>query len=94
MDPLSLFNGLEAAFWIPIGAALFFRSRGPSRNQHLGRVAALWFLLFGISDIFEIFTGAWWRPWPLLLLKGTCVIALIWCGIAYRSRNRGRGRSH
>ena len=31
-------------------------------------------ILFGISDFFEMATGAWWRPWWLLIWKGLCLI--------------------
>jgi hypothetical protein len=40
----------------------------------------MWLVLFGISDLIEIFTGAWWRPWPLLMLKGCCLAGFLWCG--------------
>lgn len=84
MDALAIFNSLEALFWIVTGAVVAYRSRNDRRDLRIGSVAALWFLLFGISDVWEVFTGAWWRPWPLLLLKGICVTGLITCALIYR----------
>jgi hypothetical protein len=83
MDALGIFNSCEAVFWIAVGIVVFRRSRSLPR-QRLGTVATIWFVLFGISDIFEVYTGAFWRPWPLLVFKGTCIIGLIVCGLAYR----------
>lgn len=42
------------------------------------------FVVFGISDLIEAKTGAWWRPWPLLALKACCVVALILIYRRYR----------
>ncbi len=88
MDALTIFNCFEAVFWMTIGFAVFQKSRVASRHDRLGRIAAFWFVLFGVSDIFEVFTGAWYRPWPLLLFKAVCVVALIICGTFYRTSRR------
>lgn len=89
MDVLAIFNSFEAVFWMAVGIVVFWKSRLSSEHQRLGLIAAGWFVLFGVSDIFEVFTGAWWRPWPLFALKASCVTALITCGINYRqSSNR------
>jgi hypothetical protein len=32
---------------------------------------------FGFSDVVEIQTGAWWRPWWLLVWKGACLLAML-----------------
>jgi hypothetical protein len=84
MDALAIFNSCEAVFWITIGCVVWRNSRFHAAHQRLGRVTSVWFILFGISDVFEVFSGAWWRMWPLFVLKAACVIALISCGIVYR----------
>ncbi len=88
MDALALFNSLEAIFWMNLGGLVFWKSRGNPRHGTLGLIAAGWFVLFGASDVWEVFTGARWRPWPLLLLKATCVISLILCAVIYRNTLR------
>ena len=39
--------------------------------------AAATLTLFGLSDIVEIQTGAWWQPWWLLVWKGACISGLV-----------------
>ena len=90
MDALQIFNSLEAVLWISIGVVVFVKA-GTARPRHrrLGLISAVWFVLFGISDVIEVFTGAWWHPWWLLAWKATCLVALVSCGIThigYRQR--------
>ena len=84
MTALTLFNGLEAVLWITIGGVVWWNSRLIARYRILGTVSAVWFVLFGISDIIEIFTGAWYQPLSLLLFKAVCLVALVGCGVTYR----------
>ena len=89
MDLLAIFNAFEAVLWISLGGAVFWKSsclesRSRILYQRLGQVTAFWFVLFGVSDIFEVFTGAWYKPLSLLVLKAVCIVALIACGITYR----------
>jgi hypothetical protein len=53
-------------------------------------VAAVTLVLFGISDVVEVETGAWYRPWWLLVWKGVCVMVLGYLLITYiREKRRG-----
>ena len=85
MNGLAIFNFGEATFWIIVGAIVFGKSRLHIQHRNLGRITAIWFVLFGVSDIGEAFSGAWYRPWPLLAFKAICVVALVTCGIIYRN---------
>ncbi|HTL29698.1 MAG TPA: hypothetical protein VL282_10770, partial [Tepidisphaeraceae bacterium] len=69
-------NYLEACLWIAIGAgfAIAAFTKGP-RGRCL--IASVAFLLFGVSDYVEAHTGAWWRPWWLLLWKGGCLLMFL-----------------
>jgi hypothetical protein len=71
------FNFGEALWWMALAAVLLFRARIPSRSRMSALAASAWFFLFGISDLIEIHTRAWFRPWPLLLFKTACVLALV-----------------
>jgi hypothetical protein len=79
MGPLFvLSNRLEAALWI--GVAIGFSVAAMRRSQFrldciIGAIA---FALFGVSDLVEATTGAWWRPWWLLAWKAACVLAFLW----------------
>jgi len=76
----TIFNGCEAALWMAFAVVvvLRFRTAAPSARRVAGTMA-LFFVLFGISDLIEMQTGAWWRPLGLLIFKGACLTGLIWC---------------
>lgn len=87
-----IFNALEAVWWLvlaALAAALGRRARGVTRGRQWALVIFL--AAFGVSDVIEVFTGAWWSPPALLVLKAICLFGLI--GAAWRiygSRWRSR----
>ena len=88
-SPFWLGNYVEARLWITIAvlfAILSTRRRGAVRSRCA--IAAVAFLLFGLSDVVEAQTGAWWRPWWLLVWKATCVLAFAWLLWRHRARRR------
>lgn len=70
-------NYLEAVVWWVMGVVVL--AAGIRRREHLwaGVVAALTLVAFGFSDVVEVGTGAWWRPWWLLVWKVVCVGVLL-----------------
>jgi len=79
-----------AGFWCAVGLGLCrigVKRRTYVRTSSL--IAAITFILFGLSDIVEIQTGAWWRPWWLLVWKGCCVVTLLVLLIQYHRRRQG-----
>ena len=67
-------NQIEAILWFAISAGFGIRAIRTARGQRrLAGILALAFLAFGVSDLIEARTGAWWRPVWLLILKTTCV---------------------
>lgn len=73
------YNGFEAALWTLIAVVVAIRYRQAVAG--LRRAAAITsglLVLFAISDVIEMYTGAWWKPLGLLLLKGVCLAGLIW----------------
>ena len=77
---VKIFNLLEAGLWISVAVALLILSKRLSdRQRRPAYVAAAAFFLFGVSDLIEIYTGAWWRPLWLLLWKGSCIVGLVTC---------------
>lgn len=88
-----LFNLAEAGLWFVFAgvfAALALRAQGPLRRLCGWLVPA--FFAFGLSDIIEAQTGAWWRPWWLLVLKGGCICAFLYGARTYRRIKRGERR--
>ncbi len=92
IDPLFvLSNHLEAVLWSSIGIIFLFyalRTQGIARRECL--IAAVTFVLFGISDLVEARTGARWRPFWLLLWKGLCLLVLAILLMRYSMRRRAR----
>lgn len=85
-------NYIEAGIWIAIALGFgvrIIRPSGTERYQAL--IAFLTFFVFGLSDIIEVQTGAWWRPWWLLVWKSLCVFSMAALLINYlRSRSDSR----
>ncbi len=78
-------NLIEAAFWIIFGLVVTLGLRRQARRLTLlSLVAGIVIILFGLSDLVEARTGAWWRPWWLLLWKAACLTAMMACFLIYR----------
>lgn len=97
MDPLAalrffeIANYAEAAFWAVV--AVGFAWAAVRRTGQVGRecyLAAVTFLLFGFSDVVEVQTGAWYRPWWLLVWKGLCVLSIARLLAVYVRYRRGQ----
>jgi hypothetical protein len=72
-----VFNRWESVLWFAFAlicaCASLPRTAKSPRNL---RILAIAFAAFGVSDIVESQTGAWWRPWWLLVLKTACVLVI------------------
>ena len=89
----TVFNACEAGLWLTLAVVVGIRyRRAPAGVRSVARVMALHFVLFGVSDLIEIETGAWWRPPALLIFKGACLIGLTCCFVVLVRRERA-GRS-
>src|SRR4051812_45390883 len=79
----------EGGFWFGWGFG-FGGGGGKKGGVVRGRcvVAAVDLVLFGLSDVVEAQTGAWYRPVGLLVWKGGCLVALAWLLVDYRRRKR------
>lgn len=78
MSGEQIFNAFEAAWWFVLAAlAAGFgrRAKGVTRGRQIALVIFL--AAFGVSDVIEVFTGAWWSPPALLVLKAVCLFGLI-----------------
>ena len=84
LDGLATFNLVESLVWFSFGTALLVAALFRPPGFRYGIVAGLAFLAFGASDLVEMQTGAWFRPWWLLLWKATCVTVLVGTFARYR----------
>jgi hypothetical protein len=90
-DPFQIANYIEACLWIVVGLTFSVAAIGYSAGRPRRSVTAFIFILFGISDIVEAQTGAWYRPLGLLSWKGLCLAGIIWLVVLeLRSRSRSR----
>lgn len=81
-------NYIEAGLWglFAVGFAVRTRRAGEARGRCL--IAACAFLFFGLSDVVEAHTGAWWRPWWLLAWKASCLLVFLLLVIDRHRRTR------
>ncbi len=83
------FNAFEAVLWMGVAGLILWRGAEltalPLRTRW---VWALSFFLFGVSDVIEFFTGAWWKPPALIVFKALCVFGIVFCGMQLRRVNR------
>jgi hypothetical protein len=71
-------NLIEAVFWFAVAVFLSMQAlRSHGRIRRIFGLLSGAFLLFGVSDLIEAQTGAWWRPFWLLLLKSGCVVVFL-----------------
>lgn len=84
MNTASLFNYFEAGLWLVIARTVFVRriKTSPALTR-LAIITSFSFALFGVYDLVEASTGAWWRPLWLLELKSLCVLSFLCCWIKY-----------
>jgi hypothetical protein len=47
--------------------------------------------VFGVSDLVEAQTGAWWEPWWLFVMKAACVLVFVLAWRAHRRQERPHG---
>ena len=90
MELHAVFNFWEGWFWIVLGVGVLVVAIFKQKRVRLFFVA-LFFLLvfFGLSDFVEMHTGAWYRPWWLLVWKSFCVIGMVGMWLVYRKRPHG-----
>jgi hypothetical protein len=73
-----LSNQIEAALWMLVAIAMTLAAVRRARFRFDCIVGAVAFALFGVSDLVETTTGAWWQPWWLLAWKAACLFAFLW----------------
>lgn len=88
MNIIQRFNLLEAIFWFTLSLFCFFlwsfKKKSNSVQKKYPLLLSLIIFIFGITDLIEIKSGAWWRPIWLLLLKSICLIGIIVVFVKWR----------
>jgi hypothetical protein len=86
-------NAIEAGFWVLAGFGVVAATVRRPALRARGLFTAFVLISFGCSDLVEIRTGAWWRPWWLLAWKAACVVALVMLAVDHWRRNRCNRRA-
>lgn len=85
-------NLIEALVWWVVAVVLWMRRRREGADvRRVLLILAVAFAVFGVSDLIEARTGAWWRPWWLLVIKACCVGVLVWGFHGWHRRLRMAG---
>jgi hypothetical protein len=72
-----LFNQGEAVLWLLIAATLLARPIRKLVGTFWRWLLPICFVVFGVSDVIEAQTGAWWHPWWLFVMKALCVLGFL-----------------
>ncbi len=87
-------NLIEAALWLAVSLVFALKAiRANGRLRLAFTILAVSFVVFGITDLIESETGAWWRPLWLLAVKAICVGGFLVGFAAYYKITRPR-QSH
>ena len=84
-------NYIEAGLWIVLGIGAVVqavRYTGTVRRDLV--ILAVDLIAFGLSDVVETRTGAWWRPWWLLAWKAACIGVMLALLLTYARRRMRR----
>jgi phosphoglycerol transferase MdoB-like AlkP superfamily enzyme len=77
-------NRIEAGIWFSVALLLLVKAlKAMGRVRRILLILSATFVVFGISDLIEAETGAWWQPLWLLLMKGACLIVFVFGFRAY-----------
>lgn len=87
-----VYNQFEAGFWffIALVLVLFYRRELP---QPWVWLLPLSFAVFGVSDVIELDTGAWWRPWWLCVMKVACVLVFLLALRAHLGHEKAKAKA-
>jgi hypothetical protein len=88
MTLVDYFNTLEIVLWSLLGLGLLAVSLRRRKLRTEATMAGLLFLAFAGSDAVELTTGAWWRPWWLLVWKAACIVGLVLVGVRVCRRRK------
>jgi hypothetical protein len=81
------FNLAEAGLWFVISLVLAARAAfGAGNARFTLSLLAGAFFVFGVSDLIEARTGAWWDPLWLLAMKACCLLTFLFGFWKYRQQ--------
>ena len=89
MDVAWLGNLIEAGLWGSVALMLAVLAvRTDRKRRSIFLLLSVAFLVFAVSDLIEMRTGAWWRPLRLLAIKAACIVTFAY-GLLRLARLKG-----
>jgi hypothetical protein len=84
-------NYIEAGLWslFTLGFIIYSYKQESPIARRKNQITAMIFFLFGLSDIVEVQTGGWWKPWWLFLWKASCVLGFVACFWDFLKQHHG-----
>ena len=82
------FNLCEGIVWLILAIVIYFFPLFRDEKNNRGRGLSLFLIFFGISDFIEMNTGAWWKPWWLLIWKAICLGGIVFLLTDYFIKRR------
>jgi hypothetical protein len=78
MEIVSIGNIIEGCFWFLVSLVFFVPALRPKEGHRWFCLSGgALFVIFGLSDMYESTTGAWWKPWWLILWNVGCVGGMV-----------------
>jgi len=88
-DAVKWYNIFEGFLWSVFAAVFFVAALKPGeKNRRFCLMGGLIFVVMSLSEFYEVRTGAWWRPWWLILWKGGVGVAFVPMYLWYRKIKR------
>ena len=85
----ALGNKIECILWVIIAIVFLIRSlKLNGFRQILCWICFVAFFMFGLSDLVEVQTGVWYKPWWLFAWKAACVTAMLTCLLYYLKNHK------
>ena len=71
-------NMIEGVFWVVFSLPFWWGLlRKGERRRRFCLFGAVVFVVFGGSDFYEAQTGAWYKPWWLIVWNGACIAGIV-----------------
>jgi len=72
MDYVWAYNIFEGFLWLGFSCIFFIPAmKRTEKNRLFCILGGLAFVFASLSEFYEAHTGAWWKPWWLILWKGS-----------------------
>lgn len=84
---IAVFNYIESGLWFAIAVGVILKAWHLGwHSPYLGLSlrTAVTFVAFGVSDLIEAQTGAWWQPFSLLVFKAGCIVLFVVYFVQYQ----------